>query len=219
MDNSRSSPHSDLIAAAAKAHLTIIGMKRKGKSRLWLKDNGWWLAVVEFQPSAWSKGTYLNVAATWLWHAKDHLSFDEVKRVAGFAEFIEPDGFALAADNYASQAANEVLSLCDQFPTVGSAAIHLRGKEDGNPWHHYHAMMASLANGELAFAHSQHEALSRVEHNVPWCVELKAKAAAFMVEARNAAVARTLVSREIAAARTLLKLPAAEESSIWQVAQ
>jgi len=219
MDSPHPSPHGDLIAAAAKAHLSPIGMKRKGKSRIWLKDNRWWLAVVEFQPSAWSKGTYLNVAATWLWHAKDHLSFDECKRADGFAEFTGPESFALAADKYASLAATEVLSLCGRFPTLSSVARHLRAKADGNPWAHYHAMMASLANGDLEFAKGQLKALSRVEHNVPWCLELKAKAAATMAEANDASAARTLVSKEVATARTLLKLPVVEESSIWQVAQ
>ncbi len=194
-------------------------MTRRGKSRLWLKDNNWWVAVVEFQPSAWSRGTYLNVAATWLWHAKDHLSFDECKRIGGFAEFTDPQSFAFAADKYASRSATEVLSLCEQFPTLSRAAKHLRAKADGNPWHHYHAMMASLANGELVCAQAQHQALSRVEHDVPWCVDLKAKAAAIMFEAKDERSARALVSAEVAAARRLLKLPAIEDNSIWQVAQ
>lgn len=219
MSSPRQAVHGDLIATAAKIHLQPIGMKRKGKSRLWLKDNGWWLALVEFQPSAWSKGTYLNVAATWLWHAKDHLSFDEFNRVEGFAEFTEPQSFAIAADNYASRAATEVQALCRQFSALSSAARHLRTKAHGNPWHHYHAMMASLANGELGLARAEHDALSRIEHDVPWCTELKAKATLILVQARDQVTARTLVSREVATARMHLKLPAVEESAVWLVAQ
>jgi hypothetical protein len=208
-------PHGDLMAAAAKVHLSPIGMKRRGRSRIWLKDNGWWLAVVEFQPGAWSKGTYLNVAATWLWHAKDHLSFDECKRVGGFAEFNDPQSFASATDNYALRAAIEVSSLCKQFPTLDAAARHLRAKADGNPWHHYHAMMASLAAGELDRARAQHEALARVEHDVPWCLELKAKAAAMIVAAENPLFGQDLVSTEVLATRASLKLAAIDRASIW----
>ena len=219
MDNPRRSPHGDLIATAAKAHLSPIGVKRKGKSRLWLKDNGWWLAVVEFQPSAWSKGTYLNVAAMWLWHAKDHISFDEHKRVGGFAEFTDPESFALAADQYSSRAAVEVVSLLHRFATLDRVAMHLRAEEDGNPWRHYHAMMASLANGELDLAQGQCETLSRIKHDVAWCLELKAKAAEITAQAKDAAIARTLVTSEIAAARTLLKLPPVGEASLWRSQQ
>jgi hypothetical protein len=53
--------HDRIIADAAKAALGPLGFKRKGRSRTWLADHGWWLTVVEFQPSAWSKGSYLNV--------------------------------------------------------------------------------------------------------------------------------------------------------------
>jgi hypothetical protein len=208
--------HGDLIAKSGKAHLLPIGMKRKGKSRVWLKDNRWWLAIVEFQPSAWNKGTYLNIAASWLWYPKNHLAFDELDRVENFAEFADPQGFALAADRYASRAASEVRSMETKFSTLDGVARHLRSKADGNPWHHYHAMMASLANGELTLARNQQEALSRFEHNVPWCTELKAKAAAIMVEATDTKSAKAVASREVTVARERLKLSALEASAIWR---
>jgi hypothetical protein len=43
--------------------LTPLGLTQRGRSRLWLDDHGWWLIVVEFQPSAWSRGSHLNVSA------------------------------------------------------------------------------------------------------------------------------------------------------------
>jgi hypothetical protein len=208
--------HGDLINTAAKAYLQPIGMKRKGKSRVWLKDNGWWLAVVEFQPSSWSKGTYLNVAATWLWLEKDYLSFNEYKRFDGFLDFVEPESFALGADKYASLAATEVLSICSRFSELNSVVRHLCAKEPGNPWDYYHAMMALLANGDLRAAQEQQEALSKVEDHAPWCVELKIKAAAIIDSARDDAAARAIVTNEIKAARALLKLPLFDESAIWQ---
>ena len=51
-------------------------MVRKGQSRLWLDDNGWWMAIAEFQPSQWSKGTYLNVAVSWQWYPRVDYAFD-----------------------------------------------------------------------------------------------------------------------------------------------
>lgn len=192
-------------------------MKRKGKSRIWFKDNGWWLAVVEFQPSDWGKGTYLNVAATWLWHANEYLSFDEYERADSFAELTDPATFALTVNDYASLAATKVVSLCNQFATLSSVARHLRTKVGGNPWQHYHAMMASLANGELEFARVQLNELLQFEDNVPWCLDLKAKAAKTMDEASDGCVARALVENEIATARKFLKLPLVENSSIWLV--
>jgi hypothetical protein len=54
---------SQIIAAAARRALAPVGFWRKGRSRVWLSDHGFWLTVVEFQPSGFGKGSYLNVAA------------------------------------------------------------------------------------------------------------------------------------------------------------
>lgn len=41
--------HGRLIAAAAKAALVPLGCKRKGQSRRWYSDQGFWVVFVEFQ--------------------------------------------------------------------------------------------------------------------------------------------------------------------------
>lgn len=75
------SAHSRLITAATRTHLRPLGCVQKGRSRVWLDDQGWWVGMVEFQPSSWSKGSYLNVGACFLWNEKDFLSFDAGHRV------------------------------------------------------------------------------------------------------------------------------------------
>jgi len=54
--------HSRVIAEAASAALSPLGLVRKGRSRIWLDDQSWWLGVAEFKPSNWKPGAYLNVA-------------------------------------------------------------------------------------------------------------------------------------------------------------
>lgn len=56
-----------LIAKAAREILKPLGVFQKGSSRIWIDDNGWFLTVIGFQPSSWSKGAYLNVAISFLW--------------------------------------------------------------------------------------------------------------------------------------------------------
>ncbi len=53
--------HNKLIAAAAKQASSPLGLNRVGKSRSWYDDHGWWCIIVEFQPSSWSRDTYLNI--------------------------------------------------------------------------------------------------------------------------------------------------------------
>ena len=92
--------------------LQPLGFRRKGQSRLWGGDHGWWLAVVEFQPSGFRKGSYLNVAAHWLWSDGGYISFDlgsgadGGSRVAEFEEYDSNEQFEAAAHRLAIAAAH-----------------------------------------------------------------------------------------------------------------
>src|SRR5262245_19987372 len=104
--------HGRLIAAA-KARRAPLGCKRKGQSRLWISDERYWLITVEFQPSAWSRGSYLNVRPQWLWlqlGANDHFP-----RPADYIEFESVEQFKPLIDNMAAIAAQTVLALRERF--------------------------------------------------------------------------------------------------------
>ncbi len=83
--------HDKIIKMAANENLAPIGMFQKGQSRCWLDDNGWFLIQVEFQPSSWSKGAYLNVGISFLWDKtealNETLSFDVGYREKEHVEF------------------------------------------------------------------------------------------------------------------------------------
>ena len=122
-------PHDKIIADAAKAALAPLGFRRKGQSRTWLADHGWWLTVVEFQPSAWSKGSYLNVAAHWLWSEMGSVSFDFGGRVAEFVEYLSDAQFAPAIAPFAESAAAEAERLTQTFTSLGATATVLLKEE------------------------------------------------------------------------------------------
>ena len=69
---SKQHPHSKLIAATAREVLGPMGIKQKGRSRSWYDDRGWWAGLIEFQPSDWTRGSYLNVGVQWLWDVHWH---------------------------------------------------------------------------------------------------------------------------------------------------
>lgn len=115
-------PHDKIIANAAKASLRPLGFQRKGQSRLWFSDHSWWLAVVEFQPSSWSKGSYLNVAAHWLWMDVAPISFDFGGRLEGFKEYASDEQFAIAAAHLAESAAEEARRLEARFSSLADTA-------------------------------------------------------------------------------------------------
>lgn len=203
------------LAKAAKQQLGPIGMKRKGQSRVWFKDNGWWLGVVEFQPSSWSKGSYLNVAAMWLWNAKDYWSFDEGGRVEKFHEFKDTDQFADVADTLATRARNEILALSQRFSSLAVVAAHLARNSDENPWHSYHAAMAALAIGDVEQAQKRFRALLAFKDHAPFMVALKAKVRGFSEQVASGTEPSVIVGQEVTQTRALLKLSPVDTALLW----
>ncbi len=76
-----------IIQQAAKTILQKEGLFQKGSSGTWIDDNGWYLTIVEFQPSGYMKGSYLNVAIHYLWREIDYFTFDYGSRIGDFKEF------------------------------------------------------------------------------------------------------------------------------------
>lgn len=142
-----------LLASAAREILAPLGFQQKGRSRTWFADEGWWLTVVEFQPSSWSQGSYLNVAAKWLWRDFPHWSFDFTlppsARVRRFSKFEGEDQFKEASRDLAHVAATEVLRLRAAFPSISAVADVLiaRATSGANPHTLYDAATAAYLAG------------------------------------------------------------------------
>lgn len=134
--------HSKLINAAAKSVLRPMGLVQKGRSRTWLDDNQWWLCVVEFQPSSWSRGSYLNVGCMWLWDVKNYISFDEGYRVESFVDFRDEDQFEQAARELAGHAAEEVTRYRALFPNIAQTCEYYLQQDLTRGWPCYHAAIA-----------------------------------------------------------------------------
>jgi hypothetical protein len=148
-----SGAHANIIADAAKQALTPLGFRRKGRSRIWLSDHSWWLNVVEFQPSSWSDGSYLNVAAHWLWSSSGHLSLDFGGRMPGFEEYISDEQFDTVAKKLAGAAAEEAHKLNRAFASINATADVLLQNEASQrttgegSWSAYHAAVATALAG------------------------------------------------------------------------
>jgi hypothetical protein len=155
-----SGTHDRIIANAAQAALSPLGFTRKGRSRTWLADHGWWVIIVEFQPSAWSKGSYLNVAAHWLWSEINALSFDFGGRIAEHVEYLTDTQFKAAAAQLAERAAVEAHCLSALFGDLSNAATVLleeaqtkdRLLHQHSGWRDYNAGVAAALVGRSAEA-------------------------------------------------------------------
>lgn len=172
--------HSRLINAAAKVVLRPLGCVQKGRSRIWLDDRAWWVGVVEFQPSSWAKGSYLNVGACWLWYEKDFLSFDAGYRVESFHPFTGDEAFELVAEKLAERASHEVTALRERFPSPSHVQSWIAAKPRTSIWDHYHlAVSAGLAGATDQSKRSFADVMSDPEER-PWATEIRRRSAEFM---------------------------------------
>ena len=122
------------LRAAGRAALAPLGISLLGRGRNWVDDHGWWIVNIEFQPSGWSKGSYLNVGVQWLWKPFPAHAFEYGDRVplryrgksVEFIEFGDDTQFRDAAQQLATTAAREVLKYRELFATLEATIEVLR---------------------------------------------------------------------------------------------
>ena len=132
-------PHNQIIKKLCKDILLPIGVFQKGTSRTYIDDNGYFFTVIEFQPSAYAKGTHLNVALHFLWNERDHISFDfpfgADIRVKNFVEYQNDEQFTREITKYVQEAAKQVIFYrkLQDIATAKSYAKKWLRKYKGNP--------------------------------------------------------------------------------------
>ena len=135
--------HNKIIRNAANSVLKPNGLFRKGTSRVWIDDNGWFLTVVEFQPSGWDRGSYLNVAVHFLWDDQDYLSFDYPcsSRVNEFIAFDGKEDRFFEQVSSLAEAAMEKVRQYRQFCNLEYAQKAIIKKQGHNIHMPYQKMM------------------------------------------------------------------------------
>jgi hypothetical protein len=103
--------HSKILNTVARKVLNPVGVKQKGRSQIWLDDQGWWVTVIEFQSSSWSKGSYLNVGVNWQWYPIDYFSFDLGYREETYIEYKSDEQFEPEAHKLAQTALKKLKSI------------------------------------------------------------------------------------------------------------
>jgi hypothetical protein len=199
--------HPRIIARVAKAALAPLGFQRKGASRIWLADHGYWLDVIEFQPSGFSKGTYCNVAVHWLWGLTPALTFDYgFHRVGSFVPFDDAETFSRSVEAMARAAAQSVERHRATFISLAATADHLaQGDPDG--WGAFHAGIAcGLVPKEQEARRLFHRADASDGRDIDWVHRRRAKIAQLMALLGDRAAFQAEVQAQLDAQRMLFKL-------------
>jgi len=198
--------HSRIIAAAAKAALQPLGLKRKGQSRVWYSDQRFWIIAVEFQPSGWSKGSYLNVSIKWLWHSGAGYDFSD--RPVDFIPFESAEQFTPLVEGMAARAAQEVEAWKDRFKTFDDICQYLIAKAKDDGWPICNAAIATGLAGDEDTSRRYFQRLEDWEtYGYDWQLRLKADSAALAALLLDPKKFRLEVLNLIQRQRASMKMP------------
>ncbi len=206
MSQTTKTDHNRLIKNAAKSFLQPLGCKQKGTSRTWLDPHPLWVGVIEFQPSSWARGSYLNVGACWLWYEKDYLSFDDGGRVVPFSPVENEVQFAEAAIMLATRARDEVLGLRARFASMDQIAAHLMAASFSSIWQNYRAAIAAVLVNDMPHAVKRFSAIANDSTAYPWAVELKERASILNVLSSDSVRFAAAINQIVEQSRVRLKI-------------
>lgn len=134
-------PHNKIINTVARRVLKPLGLTRVGSSRTWVEDHGWWLIVVDYEPSSFSKGTRISVSVSWLLY--ETIGFGRsVGGRLGVGEhhpYRNDEQFTTVVEEITAAAADEVQIYRRQFESIQSAAHHFLSEPRHRPWGDYYA--------------------------------------------------------------------------------
>lgn len=201
------SPVLRIITSAAPESLKSLGLARRGRSRLWIDDHGWWLGVAELTPPR-TAGSGLHIGAMWLWHDVDHLAFHVDAVRVGSALFRTEDQFTPLALELSRQAAANVTALREKFPAVPDVARYLTSRpvRRGFLWDCFDAGIAAALVGDPDTARDQFERVLREDPLAPWMVEAQEKARELHAIAPDREAVTAWVARAVDSCRSKLGL-------------
>ena len=220
-------PTNSILNAGAREVLRPMGLVRRGRSRTWWDDHGWWLINVEFQPSGFSKGSYLNEGICWLWTAepKSYVSYDLGYRITGAGGTFESVAkWRALVDGLVRRAAEEVVRYRQHVPNLDAAAREClrlererveqvranQGREATASWSTWNAAVASGLAGDVGTAVGYFDAVAKSPEGPGYWLPVRDRAAAWShLVRRDHGAFMEDVRRQTEKQREALKLPAA----------
>lgn len=203
------------LGDAGRQHLADLGLRRRKSSpRLWWLDQGWWLINVEFQPSAWSVGSYLNIGLQHLWNGVDHRTFEWSQRVpvgahGQFAGLVGNEAIVRSAAVAVGVAARQAVQAW--LVRLPDDHTHLRAlvERGGSGWDGFNAAIAAQLLGKSEHARAAfHIVADDLDRSISWQRELADDCHHLATLTASPAQFRTLIEDRTRATRTLLKLEA-----------
>jgi hypothetical protein len=159
-----------IIKKISKERFGVVGLKQKGQSRMWYFPGDYYLILVEFQPSSWDTGTYLNVGLDFNWYPKDYFSFEFGHRVSDFKKLANENQFETEVRQLCDLAIKKVTQYKDIFTdrqSLGDKLLKLHSDKT-NDWEKFHIGMAYGLAGNVKKAIDYLSKVSGDKYQLDW---------------------------------------------------
>ncbi len=167
--------HSKIINNVARKILKPQGLERKGQSRIWLDDNGWYTIVVEFQPHSGMQSTYLNVGVNFHWYLQDSWSFNIGYRETDRIDFHSIEQFTPEVEKLAHLALERVVFYRQALRDIDTATQTILNHKFTSEiiWGSYHKGIICGLTGNINELNKYFDQLIEFEDSAPFMTVLK----------------------------------------------
>ncbi len=209
--------HSKIIHQVASKILKPHGLVRKGQSRTWYDDHGWYTTIVEFQPHKWEHGAFLNVGVNFHWYEQDYESFDMGYRETGFEKFESAEQFVGRIEPMVQLALDKVLAYREQLsdPEQAKQTILNYTFTSEEQWGYFHKGVICGITGDLDGLNHYFEHLLADDYEVEWFEELKSCVRKLKEMTHDAVRFKKEINNTILTSRKLKKLKEVELTTGW----
>lgn len=173
MEGMTTSAHTKAIRETARNKFKGLGLKQKGQSRLWYLSGDYYTILVEFQPSSWSTGTYLNVGVDFNWYIRDYFAFEFGDRLSDFKSFQDEKKFEEELERLCDLAVDKVKEYKLIFDDSVSAADKLLKfyKNELNDWDKFNIGVLFALGGQTGKAMNYLKKVSGNDYKLDWEIE------------------------------------------------
>lgn len=165
--------HNKLLKKIAKKRLKPYGIFQQGQSRTFLYDKGWFTIVIEFQPSSFSKGTYLNVNVDFNFYPRNYFAYSYGNRESGFEEFNSEEQFTKLVNDLCDLTIKRVRELELKFMDFSTALKTIKKEKGDSTWDLYEISVLNILNGNSEKALKQLRKVSKEKCEYDWEIERK----------------------------------------------
>jgi len=176
--------HNKIIKTNAAILFKPYGIKRKGQSRFFIDDHGWYTIGIEFQPSKSGNGTYLNIGVNFNWNIQGHFSYDIGGRnfvdigngKQQFFEYINDMQFIEVINKLCDFSVKIINEYRNNLKNINTAKKTIKkNKYHGNSlWGNYHrGIVSGLIGNTNSLNNYFNELLKIPDNNIEWIKTLK----------------------------------------------